>query len=296
MCVVEYLQVDTTPFTFSTHWIFSYHFSNFPFYTFQHSEFDQIRKGYEWLPNVNSCSSLGLFFFLFLFKVNRFVLYIYHAPHLVFHYALAGARGSMKFNKFCRMGITLGFALFCIFKFSNILGPQKNYLLPNNEPGNLFYTDPSSNANDDRGKFSVNFLPNDRLSIKLTLGVIVLLSWANFYYYLMGFNYSGEFVLMMSRICYKDVPYFLSFYLLVVIAFSCAIAMLVNDGNPDINSGFSLLVYTFWALLKDTVSLQFFGAEQASWQQDYFFNEQNVPDSLHWLFELLVFLFQSVVT
>ena len=53
---------------------------------------------------------------------------------------------------------------------------------------------------------------------------------------------------------------------------------------------------TFWALLKDTVSLQFFGADERSWQQNYFFNEQNVPDSLHWLFELLVFLFQSVVT
>ena len=132
------------------------------------------------------CCSLRLFWFLILFYVNRAGVFMYHLPSIVFHYAFAGARGSMKFNKFCRMGISLGFALFCVFKFSNILGPQKSYLLSNNEPGNLFYTNPSAGPNDDTGKFSVNFLPNDRLSIKLTLGVIVLLSWGNIYYYLMG--------------------------------------------------------------------------------------------------------------
>jgi hypothetical protein len=74
-----------------------------------------------------------------------------------------------------------------------------------------------------------------------------------------GFDYSGPFILTIVRVLYRDVPYFLAFYLIVVVAFASAIAMLVNYGDPDINYGFKKLVFTFWTLLRDTVSQQFFG-------------------------------------
>ena len=76
-----------------------------------------------------------------------------------------------------------------------------------------------------------------------------------------GFDYSGPFILTIVRVCYRDVPYFLAFYLIIVVAFASAIALLVNYGDPDINYGFERLLYTFWSLLKDTVALQYFGIQ-----------------------------------
>jgi hypothetical protein len=112
------------------------------------------------------------------------------------------------------------------------------------------------------------------------------MAWFSFYYYLMGFDGTGPFVLSITRIVSKDIPFFMTFYLVVLIAFACSLSMLVNDGDPESSYGFYNLMVSFWVLIKLTVN---FG------EYSFGLDEDHVPMRLLWLFDFLQTFFYIIV-
>ena len=86
--------------------------------------------------------------------------------------------------------------------------------------------------------------------------ICVMTSWIHMYYYFMGFDFSGPFVLTIMKIVMNDIPYFLNFYAIILIAFGCALSMLANDGNNSPGYGFFLLLKTVWGLIQSMVGFQ----------------------------------------
>ena len=100
----------------------------------------------------------------------------------------------------------------------------------------------------------------------------------------------GSFVITISRIIGKDIPYFMSFYLIVVAAFSCALSTLTNSGDPEAIYGFRALIYCFWGLIQVTV-----GAGDYINEELNCINIENVPDDLQWFYNILITLFYMAV-
>ena len=63
-------------------------------------------------------------------------------------------------------------------------------------------------------------------------------------------------MLTISRIISIDVPYFLRFYSIVVIAFACGISVCTNNGNYHIEYGIQSLLLTIYCLIQDTVNMR----------------------------------------
>ena len=105
------------------------------------------------------------------------------------------------------------------------------------------------------------------------------------YYFLMGFDSTGPFVLKIYRIISKDVPYFLQFYIVILAALASALSMLTNDGNPAEGAGLYRFILTLWTLLKLTVN----GSD------DYnVLGITNVPNDLQWFYDIIYTAFTAV--
>lgn len=121
--------------------------------------------------------------------------------------------------------------------------------------------------------------------IEISLAVCVFAAWTNMYYFLMGFDSTGPFVLKIYRIISKDVPYFLQFYVVILAALASALSMLTNDGNPAPGAGFFRFILTLWTLLKLTVN----GSD------DYnVLGITNVPNDLQWFYDIVYTAFSVV--
>ena len=121
--------------------------------------------------------------------------------------------------------------------------------------------------------------------IEISLAVCVFAAWTNMYYFLMGFDSTGPFVLKIYRIISKDVPYFLQFYVVILAALASALSMLTNDGNPAPGAGLFRFIITLWTLLKLTVN----GSD------DYnVLGITNVPNDLQWFYDIVYTGFTAV--
>lgn len=69
----------------------------------------------------------------------------------------------------------------------------------------------------------------------------------------MGFDSTGPFILKIYTIISRDVPYFLQYYVIILMALACALSMLTTDGNTAPGAGFFRLLLMFWTLFKQTV-------------------------------------------
>ncbi|KAJ1411631.1 hypothetical protein B484DRAFT_402562 [Ochromonadaceae sp. CCMP2298] len=100
---------------------------------------------------------------------------------------------------------------------------------------------------------TVLYNKSDDAGIKVTLTICIITSWVHMYYYFMGFDKTGPFMLTMFRIIQTDVPFFFQFYSIVVFAFACALSMLSNNGDyrvtathDNINEYFFFEPYLQW--------------------------------------------------
>jgi nicotinamidase-related amidase len=93
-------------------------------------------------------------------------------------------------------------------------------------------------------------------AVKVSFVFCILAAWLYLYYFLMGFDHTGRFVLVIYRIVTLDVPFFVTFYLIVLVAFGCAISLLTNSGNTSPGYGFLNLLITIFSLIQVTVSMQ----------------------------------------
>lgn len=93
-------------------------------------------------------------------------------------------------------------------------------------------------------------------AIKISMTICLMFSWIHLYYYFMGFDMTGPFILTFMKIITSDIPYFLTFFPIILISFGCALAMLANNGDNKASHGFFLLLKTIWGLIQVTVGFQ----------------------------------------
>jgi len=104
----------------------------------------------------------------------------------------------------------------------------------------------------------------------------------------MAFDTTGPFVLSIARIISKDIPYFLQFYMIVVIAFGCALSMIGNDGNNEAYHGFLILIKTMWNLLQKLVAADF--------TNDVIDVNSSFPSKVIWIADILLTSYNFTVT
>ncbi len=96
-------------------------------------------------------------------------------------------------------------------------------------------------------------------------------------------------MLKIFKIITRDVPYFLQFFGIVIMGFSCAVAMISNKDSDVffVEYGFIRLLLTMWTFIKITVDAQYIGE---------LVDIANVPPQMNWLFDLLMTTFGFVAT
>eukprot|EP01037_Dinobryon_pediforme_P018100 gene18101-18340_t len=142
-------------------------------------------------------------------------------------------RGIAQFHIACRSAEMLSFTVFCISKFARM---QSGQITRCNYGDTELHTE-------------------DFVDIKIPLIICVMTSWIHLYYYLMGFQRTGLFVLTLSRIIARDVPHFLRFFVICLFAFACAISLLGNTGNYHTHFAFWRFLKTIWSLIQEAVNL-----------------------------------------
>lgn len=181
-----------------------------------------------------------------------------------------GIRSSALFDKGARIVAMTTFLALCIAKIISVQLDEANV--------SKWLDDNETWASIDR----------PRESIPMALNAIF--AWIYMYYFFMASDTYGSFIITISRIIGKDIPYFLSFYLIVVAAFSCALSTLTNSGDPAAIYGFRALIYCFWDLIQVTV-----GASDSINSDLNCTDIGNVPDGLQWFYSILITLFYMAV-
>ena len=203
--------------------------------------------------------------------MNAFIDVLYAAVCLIFIWlvgfelytllmrkaALRSVRGMARFHVVCRIVETLSFIAF--------LGSKLNRLLRG-----------------DLKKCSYDDTAMDFADIKIPLVVCVMTAWMHLYYYLMGIERTGLFVITLARIVTRDVPYFRRFYLISLFAFASAISLLGNTGNYHTHFSFMRYLKTLWTLIHETVNLT---------SPDDQTNLLLVPEDLRWLSDMMNAIF-----
>jgi hypothetical protein len=123
----------------------------------------------------------------------------------------------------------------------------------------------------------------------VSIVVCVIASYFHLYYYFMGFDSTGPFVLTMFRIITSDVPYFLNFYMIVVVATACALSVLSGGLNPEAGYGFARLIMAIWTLIQNTVSMN-------NTTHDHISDITEYPKHLQWMADIiLTFYYVTVI-
>jgi nicotinamidase-related amidase len=124
-------------------------------------------------------------------------------------------------------------------------------------------------------------------ALKVSLTICVMSSWLHVYYFLMGFESTGPFMLTIFRIVGRNVPYFMRFYAVVVVTFACGLSLLSNNGTLQPGYAFMNLLTAVWTLLQVTV-----GADPTHNSIDI---HSHVPAHLYWLADLLLTTYYASV-
>eukprot|EP01038_Epipyxis_sp_PR26KG_P005581 gene5581-7706_t len=185
-------------------------------------------------PKYNSEVAVNFIYFI-LTAIYVFII-VLELPYVFkfgFDYwgVYGGIRGVAVFDRVCRWIKMITFLLFCFLKVFAV--KQVNH-----------YTNADG-----------SFQPQHHLGVNLTLVICAFTSWIHMYYYLMGFESTGPFVLSITKIVASDVPYFMTFYSVILIAYACAFSIITNSGEPFANYGFQQFFTTLYGLLQITVSL-----------------------------------------
>ena len=131
--------------------------------------------------------------------------------------------------------------------------------------------------------------PQDSKAVKIPLAVCVMTAWVHSYYYLVGFERTGPFLLVLSRIILNDLPYFFIFFIFVLLAFASSISMVSNDIS-NISFGFSRLVETLFGLIQKTVNVMPTTIYPAG-----VISVDNVAIDLQWVQDIQIVLFYGTV-
>ena len=202
-----------------------------------------------------------MFFVMFCMEVNDWVAF------RAFYWKF---RGVAKFNKIMRVLKIFSFVSYCCCKAVTA------------NRGEL------DEENSVHGA-TVFYHREDDIAIKFTLTICIITCWMHMYFFFMGFDATGPFILTLFRIVANDIPYFLNFYMIVVFAFGAALSLLSNDGNFRAGYGFLHLLKAIWTLIQFTVGV-------GDTTQDNISIADNVSVSLQWWADILLTMyFTSVI-
>jgi hypothetical protein len=195
-------------------------------------------------------TEMGANFLYFIVALAFFVMFLQEMHDFAwFGWQQRSFRGVALFDKILRVIKILSFVTFCCFKAYAAWHDRtvSTEPWPTSQPtsaptaGNSPYPHEQTYDKTDQG-------------IKLCIVVCVIASYFHLYYFFMGFDSTGPFVLTLFRIIAQDVPYFMQFYFINVLATACALSVLRHDRSPG-DGGFFLLVRAIWTLIQDTVGI-----------------------------------------
>ena len=83
--------------------------------------------------------------------------------------------------------------------------------------------------------------------------LVVITVWMKMFYFLMGYSQTGPFVLVITNVMGGNVPYFMMFYLVILVAYSAALSTLTMDFNTDAEFGVTTLLAGIYDLTRITV-------------------------------------------
>ena len=173
-------------------------------------------------------------------------------------------RGVPTFHIICIALQIISFILFCLFR------------VPNS----------NNNSVQSADEESLNY--SNVIGVKFCLSIALFSSWAHIYYYLMAFENTGPFMLTLARIIFVEIPNFLKFYVIVIIAFACGLALLVDNGDCGILVGFSNVFQTIWVLVQDTLHPSITPSLRI-------IDLTNVADNIQWMADFLLTAYYASV-
>jgi ankyrin repeat protein len=114
-------------------------------------------------------------------------------------------------------------------------------------------------------KFSLYEKHSDNISaVRITLSLSALTCWIRICYVLMGFKQTGNFVVIVSNILWKDFPLFFWVYITILLGFGSAHAVLtVDQRSRSVANGIHHFVSSVWYIFMYTID----GQNQPVWEK-----------------------------
>eukprot|EP01041_Mallomonas_annulata_P018004 gene18004-36735_t len=125
-------------------------------------------------------------------------------------------------------------------------------------------------------------LRNDNVPTKVLLSLCVMMGWIHLYFFLMGFESSGRFVMMIYKIVTGDLLRFLRVFSILLFGFSTAFFLMTEDEN---DSGFNYFGTVIFNLLQYTLN-----------QNLLYFDLNDYKNDHAWMLSGLLIIYNILVT
>jgi hypothetical protein len=113
----------------------------------------------------------------------------------------------------------------------------------------------------------------------LAICLCVCSSWLYTFYFFMGHHRTAPFLITLYRISSRDIPYFLQFYLILLVSFGTPLAVLTH-GNLDTGaSSLQHLAHVIWELVHQTV--------QYNENAYNYLSSSRVDANLDWVYDIV---------
>jgi hypothetical protein len=215
----------------------------------------QFQKGNTFLPWFVWC----LFVTVFLVMLSKFLGELPDMHKQGFAYwgfggeLEVGTRGAAQLDNLCSSIEFLTFGIACFIKV-------------------LQYFDVVSVASTDS-------------TIRVFLSITVVTSWIYLYFFLLGFEMTGVFVVIVGEILSSDLPKFMSLFVIVLFGFGISFSLLhFTSGN--VGSGFHNMLDSVWSLFVYTIT----GGNEGIQYYPY-----NHGDSPRWFYVGMVMLYNLCI-
>ena len=145
------------------------------------------------------------------------------------------------------------------------------------------------NATRFKSSFLKDHIHDSHMVVLIAMTFCTMSSWLHLYYYLMGFETTGPFLLVLSRIVVNDVPYFMQFLVFLLLGFASAIAMVANNSSNYANVFWKLCEIIFGLIQKSVLLLPY------STYPAGLIDANAVDANLFWLQDILITVYYGIV-
>lgn len=133
-------------------------------------------------------------------------------------------------------------------------------------------------------------MDENEMIAKIAMTASSITAWVHIYYYLIGFEKTGPFLLVLSRIVIRDIPYFLQFFIFILLGLACTMSMVANNGSEIAVDGIWRFCEFIFGLVQKTVNLLPPGTYPAG-----LISQHYVDPGLVWMQDILITFFYGIV-